>query len=62
MRMKAGIGKTFALVLSKEATVAENNMINFIARAFAIETMPFLRRLLAFPVKSKTKKINIIIK
>lgn len=47
MRMKAGVGETFTLVLPKEATVAEDNVIDFIARAFAIETMPFLRRLLS---------------
>lgn len=47
MRVEAGVGEALALVLAEEAAVAEHNVIDFIARAFAIETMPFLRRLLS---------------
>lgn len=43
MRMKASISETFALVLAKEATVAEHNVVDLIAGTLAVEAMPFLR-------------------
>lgn len=38
--MKAGIGEAFAFVFTKESTVAENYVVNFISGAFAIQPVP----------------------
>lgn len=50
MRMEWCIRETFALVLAKEATVAQSNVVNFIARTLAVELVPFLVGSLSFPV------------
>lgn len=50
MRMKTGISKAFSLVFAEKSTVAQNDVIDFISRAFSVQSMPFLLRLLTFPV------------
>lgn len=50
MRMKTGVCKTFALVFTKEPAVTQNYVIDFVSRTFSIQTMPFFRRLLTFPM------------
>lgn len=49
MRMETGIRETLALVLAKKATVAQHDVIDLVAGAFAVQPMPFFRRLLALP-------------
>lgn len=58
MRMKTGVCKTFAFVFSKESTVAQNYVIDFVAGTFSIETMPFFGRLLTFPTSQNETKYS----
>lgn len=44
MRMKRSVCEAFAFVLSEESTVSESNVVDFIARALAVETLPLLVR------------------
>lgn len=46
MRMEAGIGEALALVLAKEATVAQDDVINLITGTLAVQAVPLLGRLL----------------
>lgn len=50
MWMKTGICKTFAFIFAKKAAVTQYYVIDFVARAFSIQSMPFLLWLLTFPV------------
>lgn len=49
VRVKARVRETFALVFSEEAAVAEDNVIDLVARTLSIQSVPFLLRLLALP-------------
>jgi len=40
--MKASIGEALAVIFSKEAALTQENVVNFITGAFAVEPMPFL--------------------
>lgn len=56
--MKTSVCKAFSFVFAEEATIAENNVINFISRTFSIQSMPFFLWLLAFPIRHKKDKQN----
>lgn len=57
MRMETCVCKTFAFVFSKESAVTQNYVIDFVSGTFSIQTMPFFRRLLTFPM-SQMKQNN----
>lgn len=38
--MEAGVCEAFSLVFAKESAIAQQNVVDFIARAFSIETVP----------------------
>lgn len=59
MRMKTCVCKTFAFVFSKESTVAQYYVIDFIAGTFSIETVPFFRRLLTLPISQMKPNIQV---
>lgn len=40
MRVKAGVGEAFTLVLAEEPAIAEHDVVNLIARALSIEPVP----------------------
>lgn len=48
MGMKTSICETLPLIFAKEAAIAQDDMVDLIAGALAVKTMPFLRRLLTF--------------
>lgn len=50
MRMKTSVGEALPFVLAEESTVTEHDMVNFISGTFPVQSVPLLRRLLAFPV------------
>lgn len=50
VRMKTCVRKTFAFVFPKESAVTQNYVIDFVSGTFSIQTMPFFRRLLTFPM------------
>lgn len=58
VRMKTGISKTFSLVFAKKSTVAQYNVIYFVARTLAIQTMPFLGWLLTFSISNTIKRMH----
>ena len=55
MRMKTGVGKTFAFVFAKKSTISQHNVIDFISRTLAIQSMPFLGGLLPFSIVVRIK-------
>lgn len=54
--MKTSVCKAFSFIFAEEATIAENNVINFISRTFSIQSMPFFLWLLAFSIRHKQNK------
>jgi len=50
VRMEAGVGEALALVLPEESTVAQDNVVDLVSGALAIQPVPFLRTLLTLPV------------
>lgn len=54
MRMKTGVGETFALVFTKESTITQHDVVDLVTGTLAIQPMPFLRRLLTFSVYTHT--------
>lgn len=49
MGMKAGVSEALALIFAEKATVSEHDMVNFVARALPVQSVPFLLGLLSFP-------------
>lgn len=54
--MEAGIGETLALVLAKEAALGEQDVIDFVAGALAVQAVPLFLRHLTFPAKRYIKE------
>lgn len=49
MRMEAGVGEALALVLAKESTVAQDDVVDLVSGTLAVQSVPFLRTLLPLP-------------
>ena len=49
MGMKTGVGEALAIVLAEEATLAQEDVVDLVARTLAVELVPFLSRYLALP-------------
>lgn len=47
--MKAGVGEALPLVLPEESAVAQDDVIDLVARTAAVKAMPLFLRLLTFP-------------
>lgn len=53
MRVKTSVSKALAFIFTKETTISKNYVVNFITGTLPVKTMPFLWRLLTFPVIKK---------
>lgn len=40
VRMEAGVGEAFALVLAKKSAVPKHYVVNLISRAFSVKSVP----------------------
>ena len=50
--VKAGVGEALAVIFSEEAALTQEDMVDFITGAFAVEPVPLFLRKLAFPIAS----------
>lgn len=58
VRMKTSIGEAFPFVFAKKAAITQYYMVDFVARALAIQPMPFLWRLLSLSAGGQYKEIK----